>query len=209
MEEIPFPSLEVSAGPDALPQWLVRFHNRVNKKLRDQYFAGELNGLPAPPADPSYEDVKEKYTKLLSGKPNVLPGQDFLSAILYNYDLSKKDAYTTFFNTLVLIFPFKQFRGALAAYVKEHPLALRNQKVLVRWGHGLLRALCSVGGVTCSYASVRSMCMTCAHYKSKCAKKTYRGKTCRAVRKAGKLTRVKQRDPARVRAFVQGRLLST
>ena len=68
---------------DSLSRWLWRIHNMVNKKLRDQNISVE--------PDPSYEKVKEFYTKLLQTgcSQTEFPGWDFLFSIANLHPRSK------------------------------------------------------------------------------------------------------------------------
>jgi hypothetical protein len=208
-------------------RWLWRLHNKVNAKLRGQHAKGEIVGSDPPPPDPSYEEVQARYKALLQLEvPDRLPGQDFLCALLYNFPRSddpdssfsdrvaRKAAYDSFWGSLSEVFPFSRLREAARAHTRLEDGVPPESEAILKWGHAWIRAVCKAGKMPSPFSSFKSLCMTCAFYKSKCNGKTYRGKTCRAVKrsapKAGlaKTVRIKPRDPEKVRAFVRSRLLA-
>jgi hypothetical protein len=79
-------------------RWLYDFHNRVNKKLRDQ--CKEDPRVICPPPDPSFEKVSAHYESLLEKEPDAPPGMDFLFCIAYNYTSEKESIYRHFFAML-------------------------------------------------------------------------------------------------------------
>jgi hypothetical protein len=209
--------------------WLWKFHGLVNSKLRKQHEEGLIQGSDPPSfVEPSFESVDKSYKQALassSEKPpgNVLPGQDFLSAVLYNAAGShltseekeeQKKAYHAWFQALFQVFPYqKTLRKTLAEAKPITSIPFQKDEV-VAWGFATLRSVCKKHKLRCLFASLKSMCSICAHYTSKCNGKTYRGKTCRSVQRTArvkpgqaKTVRIKPRDPVRVRSFVRGRLM--
>lgn len=211
MKEIP----PVITSSKSTQEWLYRFHNRVNKKLRMQQEAGDISGAPYPD-DPTFLEVKKHYMNLLETVPTKMPGMDFLSAIIYNYPKDKseqtdikRNSYINFFKLLVHIFPFKSFREPMKEYEEKFHIEnyIDSRKKLVEWYYGMLKEVCEKNNIDC--ISYKSLCMTCAYYKSSCTKKTYRGKTCRTVHKGPSTfrTKVRSKDPSKIFEFVHNRLL--
>ena len=66
------------AAPATFGKWMYKIHNRVNEKLREQ---GLLTA-----ADPSWEEVAERYSKEHAGlcKGTPLLGWDFMTATAFN-----------------------------------------------------------------------------------------------------------------------------
>jgi hypothetical protein len=179
-------------------KWLYEIHNMVNNKLRSQ--CSEDPAVINPGPDPSFEEVKARYDAM---KPNEVPGRDFLMAVAYNYPANPepKDIETQerFIRHLREAFPFDELRPI----VQSHPEPdLKNQKTYTKWMYGLLAKLSAkVGSKIRSYRGYMSHL---SFYKSGCARKTYKGKTCRRLPN-GKLT--KARDNVLTRRIVGGSLL--
>lgn len=211
MKEIP-PTI---TSAKSTQEWLYRFHNRVNKKLRMQQEAGDVSGTPYPD-DPSFTEVKKHYLNILQTKPTKMPGMDFLSAVIYNYPKEKseqtdikRNSYIKFFKLMGIVFPFDSFGEAIEEYEERFPIEnyIDSRKKLIEWYYGMLKEVCKKNNIDC--ISYKSLCMTCAYYKSSCNKKTFRGKTCRTVHKGPATFRVKVRskDPSKIYEFVHSRLL--
>jgi hypothetical protein len=199
----------------SIQEWLYRFHNRVNKKLRMQQESGDISDAPYPD-DPHFIEIRKHYLELLSKKPTKMPGMDFLSAVIYNYPKEKseqtdikRNSYIRFFKLLGHIFPFESFREPMIEYEEKFPIEnyIDSRKKLIEWYYGMLKEVCEKNNIDC--ISYKSLCMTCAYYKSSCSKKTFRGKTCRTVHKGPSTFRVKVRskDPSKIFEFVHSRLL--
>jgi hypothetical protein len=202
-------------------EWLYKFHNRVNMKLRIQQEAGDISsgstdaGSPYQD-DPSFSEVKKHYMEILNKKPTKMPGLDFLSAIIYNFPIekseqteTKKSAYINFFNLLGDVFPFKPIRDSIKSFLEKSPIEnhIDSRKSLIKWYYNMLKEVCQSNDIDC--ISYKSLCMTCAYYKSSCSKKTYRGKTCRTIHKGPSTfrTKVRSKDPSKIYEFVHNRLL--
>jgi hypothetical protein len=179
-------------------RWLYTFHNKVNAKLRGQ--AAEDPRVIVPPPNPSFEEVKERYTGYLARTPCAPPGLDFLLTIAYNYkytEIENKDhVYRTFFGLLADVYPYPDLRAIL----QEHPIEFPN---VFRWMYGVAEKLCAATGSSHMLPSFSGMSQRLAFYKSGCAKKTYRGKTCRKI--GGKHT--KDRDNRRTYRITHKRLI--
>jgi hypothetical protein len=174
------PEHDLHTGMTNPARWLWKLHNRVNKKLRDQHKTDKNIILPEP--DPSFESVKAKYEDLLSKKPTMIPGFDFLMAVAYNYP-AKPDAdfiqcHYDFYMTMYDVYPFPNLRKRLQAYMDKRVMydALQSRSALLHWTYDLMKALGAP-----DLPSFRSLMNRYAYYKSGCSKKTYRGKTCRRL----------------------------
>lgn len=211
MKEIP-PTISSSKS---IQEWLYRFHNRVNMKLRMQQETGDVSGTPYP-NDPPFSEVKKHYMEILNKKPTKMPGMDFLSAIIYNFPIekseqteTKKSAYINFFKLLGEVFPFKSLRDSIKSFLEKSPIEshINSRRSLIQWYYNMLKDVCQDNNIDC--ISYKSLCMTCAYYKSSCSKKTYRGKTCRTVHKGPSTfrTKVRSKDPSKIYEFVHSRLL--
>lgn len=211
MKEIP----PVINSSKTIQEWLYRFHNRVNQKLRMQQESGDVSGTPYPD-DPSFSEVKIHYMNLLKKKPIKMLGMDFLSAVIYNYPTIKseqteikRNSYIRFFNLLGEIFPFESLRKSIKDFELKFPIEshISSRKDLIHWYYQLLKEVCEKNNIDC--ISYKSLCMTCAYYKSSCSKKTYRGKTCRTVHKGPSTfrTKVRSKNPYKIYEFVHSRLL--
>jgi hypothetical protein len=184
-------------------KWLYEIHNRVNNKLRTQ--CAEDPKVIDPGPDPSYEEVKAKYDRMKT--PTAVPGRDFLMAVAYNYpgaptprDMS---THREFLHHLIEAYPFSDLRKVARAYLDAHEPDLSSQRSLTRWMHGLLAALTkAIPGAT--IRSYRGYMSHLAYYKSGCAGKTYKGKTCRRIG-PGKYT--KDRNPTLTRRVTSRSLL--
>jgi hypothetical protein len=153
-------------------KWLYEIHNMVNHKLRSQ--CKDDPNVINPGPDPSFEEVEAYYMKL---RPTEIPGRDFLFSIAINYpekpeevDMAKQ---RMFIEKLSVSFPFHSFEK----YVKQHPVTLQNNKAYSKWMYSLFQFLAPKFHTT--LPSFKGYVMRAMYYKSGCAKKTYRGKTCR------------------------------
>ena len=179
-------------------KWLYAFHNKVNAKLRGQ--AEEDPRVIVPPPNPSFEEVKERYAGYLAREPCAPPGLDFLLTIAYNYKFTeienKDNVYRTFFGLLADVYPYPNLRTIL----QENPIEIEH---VFRWMYGVAEKLCAATGASHMLSSYHGLTQRLAFYKSGCAKKTYRGKTCRKI--GGKHT--KDRDNRRTYRITHKRLL--
>lgn len=153
-------------------KWLYEIHNMVNHKLRSQ--CKDDPNVINPGGDPSFESVKDYYMSL---KPTEIPGRDFLFSIAINYPTDPEEIdmanQRTFMEKLSTQFPFQPFDS----YLKEHPVALESKKNYMKWMYGLLKFLAPKFRTT--LPSFKGYVLRGMYYKSGCAKKSYRGKTCR------------------------------
>jgi hypothetical protein len=178
-------------------RWIYDIHNMVNHKLRTQ-----CKGDPAvidPGEDPEFADVQKKYRNM---RPSRVPGRDFLFSIAINFpdapDDAQKSAQREFLDALAPEFPFHGF----AKYLEKHPPELDTQKRYAKWMYGLLAHLSEKFGAPMpSYGGYVQRAM---YYKSGCAKKSYKGKTCRRTAAGG---RTKRRDHRRTHRIAHSALL--
>jgi hypothetical protein len=179
-------------------KWLYDLHNKVNHKLRSQ--CKDNPTIPDPGPDPSFEDVKKKY---MSMKPTNVPGRDFLFAITANYpdDPEPMNMATQrrFLKLLADVYPFSELKSVFQAY---HEPTLQNRKAYMKWMYGLLHALSKK--IRVSIPSYKGYVQRVMYYKSGCAKKTYKGVTCRKTT-GGRLT--KTRDHLMTRKKAHAHLL--
>ena len=182
-------------------KWLYDLHNRVNAKLRRQ--AQEDPTVVDPGDDPSFEEVKAKY---LAMKPTAVPGRDFLFAIATNYpdapEPEQMATQRTFLHALAKVYPFERLRKVYARTVRDHEPTLGSRTAYQRWMYGLLKDLSTAVGK--DIPSFKGYAQHVAYYKSGCAKKTYRGKTCRKLAGGG---RTKDRDRRTTYRVSHSRLL--
>ena len=170
-----------------IPRWLYDFHSRVNKKLDDQHSEDPQVEKPVP--SPPFSEVKTKYKTLLKHPPTQIPGRDFLLSVAYNYDPSvHRDANEAFWKELVHLFPFEQYRR----HTFQPNLTSRTEYL-----HDMYEMFSKMEKMP----SYQSVVQHLAYYKSGCAKKTYKGKTCRAS--AGSFTK----NRSKTRKVSQSRLL--
>jgi hypothetical protein len=166
-------------------RWMYELHNMVNHKLRTQCADNPEVINPGP--DPSFEEVREKYDKLLTKNPREIPGRDFLFSIAVNFQTSLKDTSPAevvvkwetqkkFIETLAEVYPFEKFRMRFKRYLDKHTLDSVAMRRYPQWMYGLLRAIGNGRGLL-SYSGYIQRTM---YYKSGCGTaKSYRGKTCR------------------------------
>lgn len=64
---------------------MYKLHDRVNQKLHKQH-EEDPESQQDPVPSPSFEEVVEKYTKIMSSDPEGYPGRDFLLSMAYNFD---------------------------------------------------------------------------------------------------------------------------
>jgi hypothetical protein len=162
-----------------LGKWMYALHNRVNDKLRTQ--CSEDPAVINPGPDPSFEEVKSRYEAM---KPGAVPGRDFLMAIAYNYPASPEprdiETQKTFLAHLAEAYPFESLKSIVQAYP---PPTLQSQRAYTKWMYGLMKKLSAE--TKTSIRSYRGYMSHLAFYKSGCARKTYKGKTCRRMAGGG------------------------
>jgi hypothetical protein len=178
-------------------KWLYEIHNMVNNKLRTQ--CKDDPNVINPGEDPTFESVKEYYMKL---KPTEIPGRDFLFSIAINYPTEPEEIdmanQRMFMEKLSTQFPFHSFES----YLKQHPVDLHSKKTYMKWMYGLLKYLAPKFRTT--LPSFKGYVMRAMYYKSGCAKKSYRGKTCR---KTGTGYYTKSRDNRKTQKIAHSSLL--
>ena len=182
-------------------RWLYDIHNMVNNKLRTQ--CAEDPAVIDPGPDPEFEEIKTRYERM---KATAVPGRDFLMSIAYNFPAKPepRDMSTQreFLHHLADAYPFEELRAVFQSYIKETEPALQNQKSYTKWMYGLMKVLSSK--VRAPIKSYRGYMSHLAFYKSGCARKTYKGKTCRRTITGG-FTKV--RKPNITRRVVSRSLL--
>lgn len=181
-----------------LGKWLYTLHNRVNDKLRTQCAEDPTVIHPGP--DPPFEEIKARYTTM---KPTAVPGRDFLMAVAYNYPAkptpAEQETQRAFLRHLAEAYPFEMLRTKFQAAPEP---ALGSQREYTKWMYERMKTLSDTVGAR--IRSYRGYMSHLAFYKSGCARKTYRGKTCRRL-PSGKMT--KSRDPTMTRRVIGGSLL--
>jgi hypothetical protein len=135
-----------------------------------------------PGPDPSFDDIKKRYAAMKAS--DGVPGRDFLFSIAVNYpdkpEESDRATQETFLRHLALAYPFEELRAVFASYPAPD---LSSRKAYMKWMYGLLLALSKESGT--SIPSFKGYSQQVAYYKSGCAKKTYKGKTCRKTAGGG------------------------
>lgn len=169
-------------------KWLYEIHAMVNDKLRVQAQTDPTVIDPGP--DPEFDDVKKKYETM---KPTAVPGRDFLMAIAYNFpdapEPTDMATQRTFLHHLADAYPFRSLRKVFRAYIDASEPMLTSRTTYTKWMYGLLKELSHEIGV--SIRTYKGYMHHVAYYKSGCARKTYKGKTCRTTAGGG---RTKDRD---------------
>jgi hypothetical protein len=156
-----------------LSKWLYDFHNRVNKKLRDQ--CKEDPRVICPPPDPSFEEVSAHYDALLEKEPDAPPGMDFLFCIAYNYTSEKEDIYRHFFAMLAKHYPYDSLRKIF----QGHTFHYGNKRAVMKSVYTLMKKLTEATGSEKILPSFAGVYQRYGYYASSCN----RGKTCRNGKK--------------------------
>jgi hypothetical protein len=171
-------------------KWLYDIHNMVNNKLRTQ--CKDDPNVVNPGPDPSFDEVKKKYEQM---EIKGVLGRDFLFSIAVNYpdEPSDEDKATQerFIRRLAKVYP--GISGPI-------DMNLSSRRSYMKSMYAFLK---SVAGKT-KMPTYRGYVHRVMYYKSGCAKKTYKGKTCRRS-SGGGLTKV--RDHKRTRRVTWGALL--
>jgi hypothetical protein len=182
-------------------KWLYDLHNKVNHKLRVQ--AKEDPSVIDPGPDPSFEEVKSRY---LAMTPTSVPGRDFLFSVAANYPTSPTEddmaLQRRFMKVLSDVYPFEDMRAVFKTYLATNPVALKNQIAYMKWVYGLLMTLSKK--IKVPIRTYKGYVQHTMYYKSGCAKKTYRGVTCRKQSGGG---RTKLRDHIKTRKVAHKNLL--
>jgi len=152
-----------------LEMWLYTFHNRVNKKLRDQCKADPR--VICPPPDPPFEEVVEYYTKLVKSEPSAPPGMDFLFCVAYNYTVEKEGIYRHFFNVLAEVYPYESLRAIFIG----HTLSFGSKRGLMKSMYSLMKKLTKATNSEKILPTFLGVYQRYGYYASSCN----RGKTCR------------------------------
>lgn len=182
-------------------RWLYDLHNKVNHKLRTQ--AKEDPTVIDPGPDPSFEEIKKKYETL---RLTNVPGRDFLFSIAANYpdqpESQDMALQRRFLKVLSEKYPFDSLRKVFLEYHTKNEPTLQNRKTYMKWMYGLLFLLSKKVGV--QIPSYKGYVQHVMYYKSGCAKKSYKGKTCRKLSGGG---RTKDRDHLKTRKISHSQLL--
>jgi hypothetical protein len=173
-----------------LQRWLYNFHNKVNAKLIKQHAEDPKCPLPVPA--PPFEQIQKRYRAILDSPPTEIPGRDFLYSIAYNFNPKEQNIkhHETFWVLLKASFPFPEFR----------------KHISIPWFNSRSDYLFSVRAMFSHMKpqkSIESIAQQLAYYKSVCAKKTYKGKTCKKVGTGY----TKNRDRKRTYRLTHSRLL--
>lgn len=184
-------------SPPAPPfdKWMYDFHNRVNKKLRDQ--CREDPRVICPPADPTFESVNTHYEALLQKEPNAPPGMDFLFCIAYNYTPTpeKEGIYRHFFDLLSHVYPYDDLRAIMKAHTVS--FSFTSKRTLMKSVYTLMKKMTKATQSEAILPSFVGVFQRYGYYASSCN----RGKTCRN----GK--RTKKRDHRKTHRVTHARLL--
>ena len=182
-------------------KWLYDLHNKVNDKLRTQ--CKDDPNVIDPGPDPSFDEIKKRYESL---KASEIPGRDFLFSVSVNYpDNPESDQMAIqrrFLKLLSETYPFDSLRKVFQNYYNHNPPSLESHKSYMKWMYGLLLALSKKVGIR--IPSYRGYVQKTMYYKSGCAKKSYRGVTCRKTTGGG-LTKV--RDHMKTRKISHAHIL--
>ena len=172
-------------------KWFYEIHNMVNDKLRTQ--AKTDPTIIKPPADPTFEEVKEQYKNM---KPTSVPGRDFLFSLAANYPDSPEPPQMcqqrAFLHSLAEVYPFEELRETFQLYLRDNEPTLVNRRSYMKWMYRLLSVLSKKTGV--KIPNYKGYAHHVMYYKSGCSKKSYHGKTCRKLQGGG---RTKDRDHAK------------
>jgi hypothetical protein len=156
--------------------WMYNFHNRVNKKLRDQ--CKDDPRVICPPPDPSFEQVKARYDSLVNVCPDAPPGMDFLFSIAYNYTPDKAKLYEDFFTRLADVYPYGPLRLILKEYIPKLKMKLGSRNEVVEWLYEPMHDM-NMGMSRSVLPTLRGVYKRYGYYASSCN----RGKTCRNGRR--------------------------
>ena len=151
-----------------LQRWMYDFHNKVNHKLEKQHAEDPKCPLPVPA--PPFEQIQKRYKAILDSSPKEIPGRDFLYSIAYNYnpEEQKESNHKTFWITLKGSFPFQEFRKHITIPNFDSNLTYLSDV------HAMFSQMIP-------QKPLQSIRQQLAYYKSGCAKKTYKRKTCKKV----------------------------
>jgi len=176
-------------------RWLYDIHSMVNKKLRVQADTDRTVIDPGP--DPTFDEVKQKYMDM---KPTQVPGRDFLMSIAYNFPDAPEPAdmatQRTFLHSLADAYPFEALRTVFRSYIDATEPVLTSRSAYTKWMYGLLKKLSRAIGVP--IRTYKGYILHVAYYKSGCARKTYKGKTCRTTAGGGRTKDRNHRTTARI-----------
>jgi hypothetical protein len=173
-----------------LQRWMYNFHNKVNAKLIKQHAKDPKCPLPVPA--PPFEQIQKRYRAILDSPPTEIPGRDFLYSIAYNFNKEEQNVkhHETFWVLLKGSFPFPEFR----------------KHIRIPWFNSRSDYLISVRAMFSKMKpqkSIESISQQLAYYKSGCAKKTYKRKTCKKIGTGY----TKNRDRKRTYRLTHSRLL--
>lgn len=163
-------------------KWLYEIHNMVNDKLRKQ--SQDDESVINPGVNPSYEEVREHYSKL---KLTAVPGRDFLFAISKNYsDESSADdmhLQRAFLHELAEQYPYARLRSTFKHHLKVNPPDLVDKSSYMHWMYELLSELSD--RIHVKMPTYAGYAHRASYYKSGCERKSYHGKTCRRMKGGG------------------------
>lgn len=165
----------------ALSKWIYHIHNKVNGKLRRQGLLKTEN--------PSLEEVDKMYKEIVDMRC-ALPGWDFIYCVAFNYPEKAEDVtmdltnyYLTFFKYLGYVIPCKKYRSIYKKVYHNNPLedSLTDRQSLTKWLH---RINCNINqAFTEKNRSYKNIMESFESFRAGCHKKTYKGITCRKLRK--------------------------
>jgi hypothetical protein len=177
-----------------LAYWMYKLHDRVNQKLEKQHAEDPTVEKPVP--SPPFEEVVTTYTKLVKelSPKKPPPGRDFLLSIAYNFDPEQHntESHRTFWEEMRYVYPTNA-EGRRKITVPD----LTSSKTYLKDVYQILSQLGEM-------PSFKSISQRLAYYKSGCAKKSYKGKTCRKTNTGGY---AKQRDRRRTWRVTHSALL--
>jgi hypothetical protein len=163
---------------EAISKWLYKIHNKVNKKLKEQNLITRTTSCK----DPTYEEVKQKYTSWLHDpllEKNVL-GFDFLKSIAYTTPKSSDPRFhhiVTWWSVFseTLPFPHWQTQWKLAVEQRGNIPLIKGKRATLSW---LYKIQAIVNENAIPEQNYKEFTREAIAFSSNCNK----GKTCRSKR---------------------------
>ena len=209
----------IPADASAFAQWLVRIHNRVNGKLREQ----KLMTTP----NPEWSEIKQRYTAWMKAPCTTrrMVGWDFLFSVAYTTpcksvgsapmpDAPSSNALTspalrnrwntmtreerlpfleTWWAALPHVLPFREWRDTWSKHIPIPPRLANGRKAITAWLYKTEHQMCKILSESTPHDSFKGLCSELNSYSSGCGKKkSGRTKTCRGKRGGIRKTRTRK-----------------